>query len=59
MEVKKQRFGSVGGKLNYQWEIDTGNFIYIPAEDDAEPIERTERKVRAVRHKYSDAEESF
>lgn len=59
MEVKKQRFGSVGGKLNYQWEIDTGNFIYIPAEDDAEPRERTERKVRAVRHKYSDAEESF
>jgi len=59
MEVKKQRFGAVGGKLNYQWEIDTGAFIFVPANDDAEPRERTERKVRAVRHKYSDAEESF
>lgn len=59
MEVKKQRFGAVGGKLNYQWEIDTGNFIYIPADDDAEPKEKTERRVRATRHKYSDVEESF
>lgn len=59
MEIKKQRFGSVGGKLNYQWEIDTGAFIFVPADDDAEPRERTEKKVRAVRHKYSDVEESF
>lgn len=59
MGIKKSRFGSVGGKLNYHWDIDVGEFEFIPAEDDAEPKERTERKVREIRHKYSDAEESF
>lgn len=49
MEVKKQRFGGVGGKLNYQWNINQGEFIYIPSEDDAQPKERTERRVREVR----------
>lgn len=60
MEVKKQRFGAVGGKLNYQWNIDTGDFIFVPAEDDAEPEERTERKVREVKKRFSgDREDVF
>ena len=29
MEVKKQRFGSVGGKVNYQWNINNGEFRYL------------------------------
>ena len=49
MEVKKQRFGGVGGKLNYQWNINTGEFIYIPAEDDAQPKERKQRKVDEIK----------
>ena len=52
MEVKKQRFGAVGGKLNYQWNIDTGDFVFIPSYDDAEPTERTERKVREVKKQF-------
>lgn len=59
MEVKKQRFGSVGGKLNYQWDIDTGSFVFVPAEDDAEPRQRTERKVREVKKRYQDKEDVF
>ena len=60
LEVKKQRFGSVGGKLNYQWDIDTGDFVFIPAYDDAEPTEQTERKVREVKKKFSqDKEDVF
>ena len=60
MEVKKQRFGAVGGKLNYQWDINTGNFTFVPAEDDAEPRQRTERKVREVKKKFSgDKEDVF
>ncbi len=31
--VKKQRFGSVGDRLNYSWNIDTGEFIFIPNYD--------------------------
>ena len=59
MEVKKQRFGAVGGKLNYQWDIDTGSFVFIPSYDDAEPTEKTERKVRTVKKQYRDKEDVF
>lgn len=59
MEVKKQRFGAVGGKLNYQWDINTGNFTFVPAMDDAEPRQRTERKVREVKKQYKDKEDVF
>lgn len=60
LEVKKQRFGAVGGKLNYKWDIDTGDFVFVPAEDDAEPSERTEKKVREVKKKFSkDKEDVF
>ena len=53
LEVKKQRFGAVGGKLNYQWDIDTGDFVFIPSYDDAESDESTEKKVREVRKRFS------
>ena len=60
MEVKKQRFGSVGGKLNYTWDINTGTFLFVPSEDDAEPKPRTERKVREVKKQFSgDKEDVF
>lgn len=60
LEVKKQRFGSVGGKLNYQWNIDTGDFVFVPSYDDAEPVQKTERKVREVKKQYShDKEDVF
>lgn len=60
LEVKKQRFGAVGGKLNYQWNIDTGDFVFVPSYDDAEPKERTERKVREVKKQYKgDKEDVF
>ena len=59
MEVKKQRFGAVGGKLNYQWDINTGNFTFIPAYDDAEPRQKTEKKVREVKKQYKDKADVF
>lgn len=60
MEVKKQRFGAVGGKLNYQWDINTGSFVFVPSYDDAEPQEKTERKTREVKKRFSgDKEDVF
>lgn len=60
MGIKKSRFGSVGGKLNYQWDIDSGSFEFIPSEDDAEPEERTEKKVRDIRKNVvKDKEDMF
>ncbi len=50
MEVKKQRFGSVGGKLAYSWSINTGEFTYIPAEKDAQPDARTRAKINDLRN---------
>lgn len=34
MGIKKHRDGEDGGKLLYQWEIDRGEFLYIPSEDE-------------------------
>ena len=59
MGIKKSRFGHVGGKLNYKWDIDTGDFVFVPAEDDAEPTEKTEKKVREVKRQYKDKEDTF
>ena len=58
--IKKNTFGGgVGGKLKYQWNIDRGDFQFIPSYDDAEPKEKTEKKVREVKKQYKDAEDVF
>ena len=31
--VKKQRFGAVGKSVNYSWDINTGQFIYVQSSD--------------------------
>ena len=49
MGIKKQRFGSVGGKLKYHWDINKGVFDFLPSYDDAQPREVTEEKVRQAR----------
>ena len=51
--LKKQRFGIVGKKIDYAWNIDTGEFVYIPTEGDAQPEEITRRKVEEVRENYA------
>ena len=57
--IKKQRNGRVGGILKYSWSIDKGEFQYLPDYDDAQPREKTEKKVQEVRKKYVDKEEVF
>ena len=57
--IKKQRFGAVGGKLTYKWDIDTGGFVFIPSYDDAQPREKTERKIREVKKQFNDKEDVF
>lgn len=59
MQVKKQRFGPVNGKLNYHWDIDTGVFDFIPSYDDAQPKEETEKRVKKAREKFVDKEDVF
>ena len=59
MGIKKQRFGAVGGKLNYTWDINTGQFTYVPSFDDAEPRERTRKKVEDTKDKLKNTSEVF
>lgn len=59
MTVKKQRFGSVGGKLTYNWDINTGDFQFIPSYDDAEDEEVTSHKVSEVKKQYNDKADVF
>lgn len=59
IEIKKQRFGAVGGKLNYAWDINTGTFTFVPSYDDAEPRKKTERKTREVKKQFKDKEDVF
>lgn len=59
MQIKKQRIGKVGGKLNYNWDINNGVFTFMPAYDDGEPEEQTERKVREIKKQYKDKEDVF
>lgn len=59
IQIKKQRFGKVGGKLNYTWDIDTGKFMYMPSEGDdvSEIKQRQERKPRPERKKENKSKE--
>lgn len=59
MTVKKQRFGAVGGKLNYSWNVNTGEFLFIPSYDDAESQEKTERKVQKTKKQFVDKTDVF
>lgn len=59
MEIKKQRFGPVGGRLDYVWDIDKGDFQFIPSNDDAESEEQTERKVENLKKQYKDSKVVF
>ena len=53
MGIKKSRFGSVGGKLNYQWDIDTGEFVWLPADDDASQPEHRSNVLEHEKRKFS------
>lgn len=60
MEVKKQRFGGIGGKLSYQWNINTGEFIYIPSEQDSKYHNNISSAVKEMRRQAKkDTEDVF
>ena len=51
LAVKKNRDGQVGGKFLYQWLPDTGDFRYIPSEEDGNETDR-EQKTEELRNKF-------
>ena len=53
IEIKKKRDGAKGGKLTYSWNINTGDFIFIPANDDVRSRDETKDKVKSTKKEYS------
>lgn len=59
MSIKKQRFGRVGGKLLYNWDIDKGEFNFIPSYGNAEPEHITRKKVENIKKSFNDDSDVF
>lgn len=57
--IKKNRNGVRGGKLKYTWDINTGNFTFVPSMDDAEPKEKTRKKIAETKEKYGKSVDVF
>ena len=52
LEIKKRRNGEKGAKLKYSWNINTGEFVWIPSYDDAKPKKEKEEKVKNTKEQY-------
>ena len=59
MIVKKQRFGVVGGKLTYNWDINIGDFMWVPTVDDATDSAVKSEGIKKLKSKYNDASDVF
>lgn len=60
MGVKKNRGGLVGCKVTYTWDINTGEFVYIPCETDGVQVrKKTGDTAEKVKKKYNDSSDVF
>lgn len=57
--VKKHRDGRTGQTVLYSFDFDTGNFTYIPSNDDGlEPKQRKE-KINKIKKEFNDESDVF
>ena len=54
MKIKKNRDGKVGDKLTYLWDIDLGEFTWMPGDDDSALREHKEQKREEVKQEYKE-----
>lgn len=57
--VKKHRDGARGGKLTYYWNIDKGEFSYIPSSDDAVKPATRAKKTQEIKNSFQDGTDVF
>jgi replicative DNA helicase len=57
--IKKHRDGVNGGKLIYYWDIDKGQFNYIPSSDDAARPEIRNKKTKEIKNSFNDGTDVF
>lgn len=55
MKIKKHRDGRIGDKLTYMWDIDMGDFKWIPSDEDEAPRERKEERKEEIKHEYKES----
>ena len=57
--IKKHRDGEMGGKLLYFWNIDKGEFTYIPSEGDSVMPVKRQAEVERIKSSFNDGTEVF
>jgi len=57
--IKKHRDGINGGKLIYYWDIDKGQFNYIPSSEDAVKPEKRQKKADEIKNSFNDGTDIF
>jgi len=57
--IKKHRDGEMGGRLLYYWNIDKGEFIYIPSEGDSVMPVKRQAEVERIKSSFNDGTEVF
>ncbi len=57
--IKKHRDGINGGKLIYYWDIDKGQFQYIPSSDDAAKPEIRNKRTEEIKNSFNDGTDVF
>lgn len=55
LKIKKHRDGRVGDKLTYLWDIDRGEFQWIPSSDDTVSEERKEERREEIKREFSES----
>lgn len=56
MGIKKNRYGAMGGRLNYSWDIDTGTFTFL---DSSTSSQRRERRAENRGEKKNNSKNVF
>ena len=56
LEVKKNRYGKTGNKFVYSWNIDKGQFSYVPSDD---KNEEDIKRAKEIQSSFDDGKEVF
>lgn len=59
LTIRKHRDGKTGQTLLYQFDFNTGNFEYIPNEEDGLNKERRQEKMNKIKKEFKDDEDVF
>ena len=59
LSIRKHRDGRTGQTLLYQFDFDTGNFIYIPSNDDGFDKKKREETMKQMKKEFNDVSDVF